>query len=118
MHQKINSLKNKNILICVTGSIAAYKTCEIIRILKKQGSNVKVMMTKSAEKFVGKSTFAALSNNEVITDLFPDTPKAGLEHIELSFELDLVLVMPATANILSKVANGIADCLVSTTLSV
>ena len=118
MHQKINSLKNKNILICVTGSIAAYKTCEIIRILKKQGSNVKVMMTKSAEKFVGKSTFAALSNNEVITDLFPDTPKAGLEHIELSFELDLVLVMPATANILSKVANGIADDVVSTTLSV
>ena len=118
MHQKINSLKNKNILICVTGSIAAYKTCEIIRILKKQGSNVKVMMTKSAEKFVGKSTFAALSNNEVITDLFPDTPKAGLEHIELSFELDLVLVIPATANILSKVANGIADDVVSTTLSV
>jgi len=118
MHQKINSLKNKNILICVTGSIAAYKTCEIIRILKKQGSNVKVMMTKSAEKFVGKSTFAALSNNEVITDLFPDTPKAGLEHIELSFELDLVLVMPATANILSKVANGIADDVVSTTLCV
>ena len=118
MHQKINSLKNKNILICVTGSIAAYKTCEIIRILKKQGSNVKVMMTKSAEKFVGKSTFAALSNNEVITDLFPDTPKAGLEHIELSFKLDLVLVMPATANILSKVANGIADDVVSTTLCV
>ena len=118
MHQKINSLKNKNILICVTGSIAAYKTCEIIRILKKQGSNVKVMMTKSAEKFVGKSTFAALSNNEVITDLFPDTPKAGLEHIELSFKLDLILVMPATANILSKVANGIADDVVSTTLCV
>ena len=109
MHKKVNTLKNKNLLICITGSIAAYKTCEIIRVLKKQEMNVQVMMTKSSEKFVGKSTFAALTNNEVITDLFPDSPKAGLEHINLSFDLDLILVMPATANILSKVANGIAD---------
>ena len=118
MHKKVSTLKDKNILICITGSIAAYKTCEIIRSLKKQEANVKVMMTKSAEKFVGKSTFSALTNNEVITDLFPETPKAGLEHIELSFNLDLILIMPATANILSKVANGIADDVVSTTLSV
>ena len=118
MHKKVNTLKNKNLLICITGSIAAYKTCEIIRVLKKQEMNVQVMMTKSAEKFVGKSTFAALTNNEVITDLFPDSPKAGLEHINLSFDLDLILVMPATANVLSKVANGIADDIVSTTLSV
>ena len=118
MHKKVNTLKNKNLLICITGSIAAYKTCEIIRVLKKQEMNVQVMMTKSAEKFVGKSTFAALTNNEVITDLFPDSPKAGLEHINLSFNLDLILVMPATANVLSKVANGIADDIVSTTLSV
>ena len=116
MLKKVNTLKDKNILICITGSIAAYKACEIIRILKKQEANVKVMMTKSAEKFVGKSTFAALTNNEVITDLFPETPKAGLEHIELSFNLDLILILPATANILSKVANGVADDVVSTTL--
>tara|TARA_B110000263_G_C15289254_1_gene502410 strand:+ start:686 stop:1888 length:1203 start_codon:yes stop_codon:yes gene_type:complete len=118
MHQKLNPLKNKKILICITGSIAAYKTCELIRILKKQEAEVKVMMSKSAEKFVGKATFAALTNNEVMTDLFPDTPKAGLEHIELSFDLDLIIVMPATANILSKIANGIADDIISTTLSV
>jgi len=118
MHQKLNPLKNKKILICVTGSIAAYKTCELIRILKKQEAEVKVMMSKSAEKFVGKATFAALTNNEVMSDLFPDTPKAGLEHIELSFDLDLIIVMPATANILSKTANGIADDIISTTLSV
>ena len=118
MHQKLNPLKNKKILICITGSIAAYKTCELIRILKKQEAEVKVMMSKSAEKFVGKATFAALTNNEVMTDLFPDTPKAGLEHIELSFNLDLIIVMPATANILSKIANGIADDIISTTLSV
>lgn len=118
MHQKLNPLKNKKILICITGSIAAYKTCELIRVLKKQEAEVKVMMSKSAEKFVGKATFAALTNNEVMSDLFPNTPKAGLEHIELSFDLDLIIVMPATANILSKTANGIADDIISTTLSV
>jgi len=118
MHQKLNPLKNKKILICITGSIAAYKTCELIRILKKQEAQVTVMMSKSAEKFVGKATFAALTNNEVISDLFPNSPKAGLEHIELSFDLDLIIIMPATANILSKTANGIADDIVSTTLSV
>lgn len=118
MHQKINNLKNKKILVCITGSIAAYKACELIRLLKKQEVDIKVMMSKSAEKFIGKATFAALTNNEVITDLFPNSPKAGLEHIELSFDLDLIVVVPATANILSKTANGIADDIVSTTLSV
>tara|TARA_Y100001970_G_scaffold229135_1_gene284151 strand:- start:169 stop:1371 length:1203 start_codon:yes stop_codon:yes gene_type:complete len=118
MHKKINSLKNKKILICITGSIAAYKTCEIIRILRKQDAIVQVMMSKSAEQFVGKATFAALTNNEVITNLFPNTPKAGLEHIDLSFEIDLIVVVPATANILAKAANGIADDIISTTLSV
>jgi len=71
----VNSvLKNKNILICVTGSIAAYKACEVIRFLRKEDANVQVMMTHSAQKFVGKTTFAALTNNEVITDVFPDSP--------------------------------------------
>ena len=118
MRENLSPIKNKNILICVTGSIAAFKACEIIRLLRKQEVNVQVMMSSAAENFVGKATFAALSNNEVITNLFPDTPKSGLEHIELSLNLDLVLVLPATANILSKVANGVADEVVSTTLSV
>ena len=118
MHQKVNTLKNKKILLCVTGSIAAFKTCELIRLLTKQEAQVQVMMTHSAEQFVGKATFAALTNNEVITNLFPDSPKAGLEHIELSLNIDLIVIAPATANILSKAANGIADEVVSTTLSV
>ena len=67
MHKKINSLKNKKILICITGSIAAYKTCEIIRILRKQDPIVKLLMSKTAEKFEGKATFPALNNNKVIT---------------------------------------------------
>ena len=111
-------MKNKNILIIITGSIAAYKTCEIIRLLRKEGANVQVMMSKSSQKFIGKATFAALTGNEVITELFPNTPKAGLEHIQLSINIDAVVVAPATANILCKVANGIADEIVSTTLSI
>lgn len=111
-------MKNKNILIAVTGSIAAYKACEVVRLLRKEGAKVQVMMSKSALEFVGKATFAALTNNEVITEIFPDTPKAGLEHIEMATELDAIVVVPATANTICKVANGVADDVVSTTLSV
>ncbi len=111
-------MKNKNILIAVTGSIAAYKTCEVVRLLRKEGANVQVMMSKSAMEFVGKATFAALTDNEVITEIFPNTPKAGLEHIEMAIELDAIVVVPATANTICKVANGVADDVVSTTLSV
>ena len=96
MYKKINPLQNKKILLCVTGSIAAFKTCEIVRLLRKQGTEVQVMMSQSAEKFIGKATFAALTNNEVLTNLFPDTPKPGLEHIKLSLNLDLIVVVPAT----------------------
>ena len=87
MHKKINSLKNKKILICVTGSIAAYKTCEIIRILRKQDAIVQVMMSKSAEQFVGKATFAALTNNEVITaiaarnEIYLKSPAPGKSYV-------------------------------------
>ncbi len=108
-------MKNKNILIIVTGSIASYKACEVVPLLSKEGAKVPVMMTKSAQKFIGKSTFAALTGHRVITELFPETPRAGLEHIELAMELDAIIVVPATANIICKVANGIADEVFSTT---
>ena len=111
-------MKNKNILIAVTGSIAAYKTCEIIRLLRKEGAKVQVMMTKSAQEFVGKTTYAALTNQDVITETFSNNPKGGLEHIDLATDLDAIVVMPATENILCKVASGVADEVVSTTLSV
>ena len=110
-------MKNKNILIIVTGSIAAYKACEVVRLLRKEGAHVQVMMSKSAMEFVGKATFAALTDNEVITEIFPNTPKAGLEHIEMAIELDAIVVVPATANTICKAANGVADDVVSTTLS-
>ena len=111
-------MKNKNILIIVTGSIAAYKACEVVRLLRKEGANVQTMMSSYAQKFVGKATFSALTGHEVITELFPETPKVGLEHIEISIALDAIVVVPATANILCKAASGVADEVVSTTLSV
>ena len=92
--------------------------CEIIRQLRKNDVIVQVMMTNSAQKFIGKETFTALSNNEVLTDLFENNPKAGLEHIKLAIEIDAIIVCPSTANVLCKVANGVADDLVTTTLSV
>jgi len=114
----MKSIKNKNILMCVTGSIAAYKACEVLRILRKEGAKVQVMMSRSAEKFIGKATFSALSNNKVLTDLFSEEATQNIKHVDLSFEIDAIVVLPATANILCKAANGIADDLVSTTLSI
>ena len=67
----MSQFKNKNILLCITGSIAAYKACDIIRFLRKEEAQVQIMLSKSAEKFIVIATLAALSNNEVITDLFP-----------------------------------------------
>ena len=114
----MKELKNKNILIGITGSIAAYKVCDIIRLLRKHGSNVQAIMTDSAKQFIGKTTIAALTNNPVIDSVFEDDPKPGLEHINLAFEIDMVLVLPATANIIAKTANGIADDSLSLALSI
>ena len=82
----MKSFKNKNILMCVTGSIAAYKSCEVLRMLRKEGANVQVMMSKSAEQFIGKATFSALSNNKVLTDLFSEEATRNIKHVDLSFE--------------------------------
>ena len=114
----MKELKDKNILIGITGSIAAYKACDIIRLLRKEGSNVQAIMTHSAKEFIGKTTIAALTNNPVIDSIFEDNPKPGLEHINLAFEVDIVLVLPATANMIAKTANGIADDALSLALSI
>lgn len=111
-------LNNKKILVIVTGSIAAYKACTIVRLLCKQGANVQVMLSQSAQKFITKEIFEAFTKNKVITKLFNKKFGKSLEHINLAIDLDCIVIVPATMNILNKVANGIADCLVSTTLSV
>ena len=110
----MDSLKNKKILLCVTGSIAAYKACEFIRLLKKQDCHIQVVMSKSSQDFIGKLTLASLSDNEVLTN----RGQSGLEHVKFAVEYDAVIVLPATANILCKAAQGVADDIVSTVLSI
>ncbi|AOY77373.1 bifunctional phosphopantothenoylcysteine decarboxylase/phosphopantothenate--cysteine ligase CoaBC [Clostridium formicaceticum] len=109
-------LKGKNIVVGVTGGIAAYKACDIVSRLKKLQANVDVIMTKTAMAFVQPHTLQALSQNPVITELF-ETPRYwDIEHISLAQKADILLVAPATANIIGKVAHGIADDLLSTTI--
>ncbi|MCK5542948.1 MAG: bifunctional phosphopantothenoylcysteine decarboxylase/phosphopantothenate--cysteine ligase CoaBC [Desulfobacterales bacterium] len=109
------NFENKNILLGVCGGIAAYKVCELVRLLKKQGANVNVIMTKSAQYFVGKTTFQVLSEQKVLTDLFEED-SLGIQHIELASNADAVVIAPATANIIAKLATGIADDALSTTM--
>lgn len=105
----------KTVLLCVTGCIAAYKSCEIARALQKAGVRVKVCMTEHATSFVGPTTFRALTREEVAVDLF-DSPSDPIHHISLAKEPDVVLVAPATANVVAKVAHGQADDLLTTTV--
>jgi phosphopantothenoylcysteine decarboxylase/phosphopantothenate--cysteine ligase len=101
-------LTNKNILIGITGGIAAYKICTLIRMYKKAGANVRVILTPSALNFVTKLTLQTLSNNEVFVENFEaDEYKPG--HISLADEADIFVIAPATANTISKLANGICD---------
>lgn len=105
----------KTVLLCVTGCIAAYKSCEIARALQKAGVRVKVCMTEHATSFVGPTTFRALTREEVAVDLF-DNPGDPIHHISLAKEPDVVLVAPATANVVAKVAHGQAEDLLTTTI--
>lgn len=109
------SSDEKTVLLCVTGCIAAYKSCEILRLLQKAGYRVKVLMSEHATQFVGPTTFRALTHEKVAIGLFDD-PEDPIHHISLAQEADVVLVAPATANCIAKMAHGIADDLMSTTL--
>jgi phosphopantothenoylcysteine decarboxylase/phosphopantothenate--cysteine ligase len=109
-------LKGKKILLGVTGSIAAYKAAEIVSLLKKRGAEVFVIMTESATKFIQPLTFSTLSGNPAIDNLFSTNDKMVVKHISLAKWADLILIAPATANIIGKIANGIADDMLTTTV--
>ncbi|MED3964704.1 bifunctional phosphopantothenoylcysteine decarboxylase/phosphopantothenate--cysteine ligase CoaBC [Niallia taxi] len=109
-------LEGKKILLCVTGGIAVYKMCALTSKLTQKGADVKVIMSESAMQFVSPLTFKALSKNEVYTDTFDEKDPKVIAHIDLADWADLILVGPATANIIGKLANGIADNMISTTL--
>ena len=108
--------KDMNIVVGVTGGIAAYKVCGLINYLKSEGANIDVIMTRSATYFITPLTLETLSGNKVITDMFKSPDYREVEHISLATKADLFLVVPATANIIGKVSWGIADDMLSTTI--
>ena len=110
------NLDKYELLVCVTGGIAAYKVATVVSALVQKKAAVTVAMTDSATKLIGPPTFRALTGRAVHTDLWAQEISADVEHISLADRADLVIVAPATANILAKMAAGIADDLVSTTL--
>ncbi|MDI6816534.1 MAG: bifunctional phosphopantothenoylcysteine decarboxylase/phosphopantothenate--cysteine ligase CoaBC [Actinomycetota bacterium] len=109
-------LQDKRIVLGVTGGIAAYKAADLASKLTQAGAVVKTIMSKNATHFVGPLTFKALTGQPVVTDLFASGSHGFIEHVSLAYEADLVVVAPATANILAKAAHGIADDALSTTL--
>ena len=109
-------MKNRNILLCVSGGIAVYKASALTSKLVQAGANVKVIMTESAREFVSPLTFQALSRNEVYTDTFKEQNPKVISHIDAADWADLIIVAPATANVIGKLANGIADDMLTTTV--
>ena len=107
-------LKDKKIIMGITGGIAAYKSCEIVRRLKKLGAQVVVVMTENAKKFITPLTLETLSENEVVTEMFPERKFVGIRHVDLAGWADLILIAPATANIIGKIRSGIADDILTT----
>ncbi len=108
--------KKKTLVLGVTGGIAAYKACELTRLFVKKDWNVHVMMTKAAREFVTPLALQTLSQNPVATDLFSLTEESQIGHIKLADDANVILIAPATANIIAKASVGIADDLVTTVL--
>ncbi|MDF9762459.1 MULTISPECIES: bifunctional phosphopantothenoylcysteine decarboxylase/phosphopantothenate--cysteine ligase CoaBC [Peribacillus] len=109
-------LIDKKVLLCVTGGIAVFKAAALTSKLTQEGAHVKVIMSASARKFVTPLTFQALSRNDVYTDTFDEKDSSVIAHIDLADWADIILVAPATANVIGKIANGIADDMITTTL--
>ncbi len=110
------TLKNKNVLLVISGGIAAYKSLELIRLIRKSGGSVRCILTSGGAQFITPLAVSALSENETYTDLFSLKDETEMGHIRLSREADIIVVAPASANMIAKLANGIADDLASTAL--
>ncbi len=108
--------KNKKIALCVCGSISAYKSVDLASKWVQQGADVKILMTKSAQKFIGKATFEGITHNKVIDDLWNNESDLNIDHLDIAKNSDLIIVSPITANMISKLAQGISDDIISTTL--
>ena len=110
------SLQNKKILVGVTGGIAVYKSCSLVNLLISEGAEVRVIMTKAAKQFVTPLTFQALTNHPVYEDLWDIIDPHSVEHISLARWADVIVVAPATANTIAKIAHGMADNLLTTVI--
>lgn len=108
-------LKDQRILVGITGGIAAYKTCELIRYLVTHGAEVRCMMTASAKEFITETTIESLCNHPVYSEMFPTGEFSATHHVHLADWADVTMIVPATANMIGKIANGIADDFLSTT---
>ncbi len=109
-------LKDKTVVLGVTGSIAAYKVADLAAKLTQGGAKVEVVMTESATKFVTPVTFRALTHRPVVTDMFDLSANFSIEHVSLAEAADIVVIAPATANIIAKIASGIADDMLTCTV--
>lgn len=109
-------MEGVNVVLGVTGGIAVYKACDLVSRLKKLGANIDVIMTKSATEFVAPLTFQSLALNRVVTDMFDEPKVWEIQHISLAKKAAIFVIAPATANIIGKIANGIADDMLSTTI--
>ncbi len=107
------NLKGKTVLLCVTGSIAAYRACDLVRELRSEGANVVCLMTEAAKRFVAPLTFRSISGNPVYSDPFSDQEDWSVLHTTLADRADLILIAPATADILARLAGGFASDLVT-----
>ena len=105
----MNKLENKKILLVICGGIAAYKSLELIRLLKKMGASIKTVLTKNAQKFVTPLSITSLSQDKVYYHLFNHENESEMDHISLSRWADLILIAPITANTISKLSYGLAD---------
>lgn len=109
-------LKGKTVVLAVSGSIAAYKIASLASALKKLHANVQVLMTKNAVNFINPITFESLTGNKCLVDTFDRNFQYSVEHVALAKQADVVLVAPASANVIGKIAHGIADDMLTTTV--
>lgn len=114
MNPDVNASDHRHVLLGVSGGIAAYKACEVVRRLRDADAEVRVVLTQNAERFVTLLTFQALSGQPVRSGLWDDAAEMGMGHLELARWADAILVAPASADVLAKLAHGFADDLLST----
>src|SRR5204863_10155119 len=114
--RQMPALLDRTVLLGITGGIACYKSAELVRALVKENAKVRVIMTHGAEQFIAPLTLQTLSGHPVATDTFDLTQESEIGHIRLADQADVVVIAPATANVLGKLANGIADDLLTTVL--